>query len=80
MTIDEAREKITDRYGKPLKKAKEKPTVEQSVLAWDLLNELIELGYCHSFQYIESHSWVLDFLYSESAILDKALKIRGNKE
>ena len=65
--------KIKDREGNALKKPERKPTLEQSVLAWAVLNELMELGYCHNFQC--SDRWVRDYIYEVSAILDKAKKV-----
>ena len=42
---------IKDRYGKELKKSEYMPTIQQSIDSWALVNELIELGYCHNFQH-----------------------------
>lgn len=65
---------ITDRYGNELKKAKNKPTVMQSVNSWDIVNELIELGYCHNFQY-DVREDIVDYIYEISAIIDKAIMV-----
>ena len=65
---------ITDRYGNELKKPEQKPTIQQSLDAWALLNELIELGYVHNFQ--NEAPWVVDYLYDLSALIDKAFKIK----
>lgn len=65
--------KIKDREGNALKKPDRKPTLEQSVLAWAVLNELMELGYCHNFQC--SDWWVRDYIYEVSAIINKARKV-----
>lgn len=65
---------IKDRYKRPLKKAKQHPTLMQSVYAWALLNELLELGYPHNFQ--AERSDIALYGYSISAIIDKAFKIR----
>jgi hypothetical protein len=67
-------DRIKDRYKKPLKKAKQRPTLMQSVYAWALLNELLELGYPHNFQ--AERSDIADYGYSISAIIDKAFRIR----
>ena len=69
---------IKDRYKKPLKKAKQRPTLMQSVYAWALLNELLELGYPHNFQ--AERSDIADYGYNISAIIDKAHKIRDLEE
>lgn len=66
-------DKIKDRYGNALKKPVNKPTLEQSIFAWAAINELIELGYCHNFQCADS--WVRDYIYDVSAIIDKANEI-----
>ena len=66
-------DKIKDRYGNALKKPDDKPTLEQSIFAWAVVNELIELGYCHNFQC--SDLWVRDYIYDVSAIIDKANEI-----
>lgn len=65
---------ITDRYGNELKKPEQKPTVQQSVDAWALLNELLELGYPHNFQHEKPH--ISNYLFDLSALIDKALKIK----
>lgn len=65
---------IKDRYKRPLKKAKQRPTLMQSVYAWALLNELLELGYPHNFQ--AERSDIADYGYGISAIIDKAFRIR----
>lgn len=64
---------ITDRYGNELKKAKNKPTVMQSIYAWYVLNELVELGYLHNFQHERDD--IVDYIYEVSAIIDKARKV-----
>lgn len=66
-------DKIKDRYGNALKEPDKKPTLEQSVFAWAVINELKELGYVHDF-YAEA-SWVVEFCYDVSAILDKARRV-----
>lgn len=65
---------ITDRYGNELKQPEQKPTLEQSVQAWALLNELLELGYPHNFQHEKPH--ISNYLFDLSALIDKALKIK----
>ena len=65
---------IKDRYKRPLKKAKQRPTLMQSVYAWALLNELLELGYPHNFQ--AERGDIADYGYSISAIIDKAFRIK----
>lgn len=65
---------IKDRYGHPLKEPKQRPTLMQSVYAWALLNELLELGYPHNFQ--AERSDIADYGYRISAIIDKAFRIR----
>jgi hypothetical protein len=64
---------IKDRYGNVLRKPYDNPTLEQSIYAWALINELMELGYLHNFQCADP--WVRDYCYDVSAIIDKAKKI-----
>lgn len=70
--------RIKDRYKRPLKEPKERPTLMQSIYAWALLNELLELGYPHNFQ--AERSDLADYGYNISAIIDKAHKIRDLEE
>ena len=69
---------ITDRYGNELKQFEQKPTLQQSLDSWALLNELIELGYVHNFQ--NGDRWVVNYLYDLSALIDKAFKIKREVE
>lgn len=71
-------DRIKDRYKEPLKKAKQRPTLMQSIYAWALLNELLELGYPHNFQHERAD--LADYGYNISAIIDKAHKIRDLEE
>ena len=66
---------IKDRYGNELKKADEKPTVMQSINSWDLVNELIELGYPHNFQHERTD--IADYMFKVSGIIDKAFEIKA---
>ena len=66
---------IKDRFGKELKKPEHRPTIQQSVDSWALVNELIELGYFHNFQ--NGISDIADYIYKVSALLDKALLIKA---
>lgn len=68
---------ITDRYGNELKTPEQKPTVQQSLDAWALLNELLELGYPHNFQHEKPH--ISNYLFDLSALIDKALKIKRGR-
>lgn len=65
---------ITDRYGNAMKEPEQKPTVQQSLDSWALLNELIALGYPHNFQHEKPH--ISNYLFDLSALIDKALKIK----
>jgi hypothetical protein len=65
---------ITDRYGNALKEPEQKPSLQQSLDAWALLNELLELGYPHNFQH-ESPN-ISGYLYDISALIDKAYEIK----
>lgn len=65
---------ITDRYGNALKQPEHKPSVQQSLDAWALLNELLDLGYPHNFQHEAPH--ISNYLFDLSALIDKALKIK----
>lgn len=68
---------ITDRYGNELKAPEHKPTLQQSLDAWALLNELLELGYPHNFQHEAPH--ISNYLFDLSALIDKALKIKKER-
>lgn len=65
---------IIDRYGNDLKQPEQKPTVQQSLYAWALMNELLALGYPHNFQHEAPH--ISSYLYNISALIDKAYKIK----
>lgn len=65
---------ITDRYGNELIRPDQKPTFDQALDSWALLNELIELGYPHNFQHEAPH--ISGYLFDLSALIDKALKIK----
>lgn len=65
---------IQDRYGNGLKKAETKPTVMQAVNSWDLLNELIRLGYPHNFQ--QERPDLVKYLYQLSGLIDMAYQIK----
>lgn len=69
---------ITDRYGNALKQPEQKPTVQQSLDAWALLNELLGLGYPHNFQHEAPH--ISGYLYDISALIDKAYKIKAKEQ
>ena len=70
---------IKDRYGYALKKADKKPTVTQSINSWDLVNELIEIGYPHNFQHERTD--IADYMFKVSGIIDKAFEIKaGGKD
>lgn len=62
--------RVIDRYGKELESTDRKPTVEQSVLSWYLVNELISLGYPHNFQ--AERSDIRNYMYDVSSLIDKA--------
>lgn len=65
---------ITDRYGNELITPEQKPTVQQSLDAWALLNELLEIGYPHNFQNELPH--IRNYMFDISALIDKAFKIK----
>ena len=69
---------ITDRYGNALRQPEQKPTVQQSLDAWALLNELLGLGYPHNFQHVAPH--ISGYLYDISALIDKAYKIKEKEQ
>lgn len=69
---------ITDRYGNALKDPEQNPTLQQSLDAWALLNELLELGYPHNFQHEAPN--ISGYLFDISALIDKARKIKGSCE
>lgn len=65
---------ITDRYGNELKMPKQAPTLQQSLDAWALLNELVEIGYPHNFQHEALH--IRNYMSDIASLIDKALKIK----
>ena len=65
--------RVIDRYGKELEFTDKKPTVEQAVLSWWLINELITIGYPHNFQ--GERSDIRNYMYDVSSLIDKARKI-----
>jgi len=69
---------IKDRYGKELKNPEHRPTIQQSIDSWALVNELVELGYCHNFQHERSD--IRNYIYDVSALIDKAQEIKKPKE
>lgn len=69
---------ITDRCGNALKEPEQKPSLQQSLDAWALLNELLELGYPHNFQHEAPH--ISNYLFDLSALIDKALKIKRSTD
>lgn len=69
---------ITNRYGNALKQPEQKPTVQQSLDAWALLNELLELGYPHNFQHEAPH--ISGYLNDISAMIDKAYEIKATEQ
>lgn len=69
---------ITDRYGNVLKEPEQKPSLQQSLDAWALLNELLELGYPHNFQHEKPH--ISNYLFDLSALIDKALEIKRSTD
>lgn len=77
-SVEEIAKQIKDRYGISLSNPKAKPTLDQSVLSWWLINELITIGYPHNFQ--NERSDIRDYLYDVSSFLDKARKIANYKE
>lgn len=78
MEVNKFFETITDRYGDALKEPEKKPTLVQSIQAWALLNELLELGYPHNFQHESPH--ICNYLFDLSALIDKALKIKRSAD
>lgn len=51
-----------------------KPTVQQSIDAWHLLLDLIDVGYPHNFQ-LERRD-IVDYMYSVSKLVKRAYKIK----
>jgi hypothetical protein len=74
MEVKKSFEPITDRYGNELIRPDEKPTFDQALDSWALVNELLKLGYPHNFQYEEPH--ISNYLFDLSALIDKTLKIK----
>lgn len=50
------------------------PTMQQSIEAWCLLNDLIELGYPHNFQHEMPH--IRDYMYGVSDLVKDAMGIK----
>ena len=69
---------ITDRYGNELIRTDEKPTFDQALDSWALVNELLKLGYPHNFQHEAPH--ISGYLFDLSALIDKAFKIKKESE
>lgn len=55
-----------------------KPTVAQSIEAWHLMLDLIEVGYPHNFQ-LERFD-LRDFCYDISDLIKRAYKIRNGED
>lgn len=72
-SVEEIAKQINDRYGISLSNPKTKPTLDQSVLSWWLINELITIGYPHNFQ--GERSDIRNYMYDVSSLIDKARKI-----
>lgn len=65
--------KVADRYGETLEQPECRPTVEQSVLSWALVNELYKASYPHNFQ--RERQDLRDFCYQMSVLKDYAARI-----
>lgn len=65
-------ENVKDRNGDALREPSVRPTLEQSIYAWAVMRELVELGYCHTYQ------WA--YIYDVSKIIDKAIWVIGMKQ
>lgn len=76
-SVEEIAKQINDRWGISLSNPKTKPTLDQSVLSWWLINELITIGYPHNFQYERSD--IRNYMYDVSSLIDKARKIADLK-
>ena len=67
---------ITDRYGNALKQTEQKPTVQQSLDAWALLNELLELDYPHNFQH--EPLWIVQYMKAITKVVSMAYEVLTN--
>lgn len=56
----------------------DKPTIEESIKSYEIVKELVNLGFPHNFQ-LES-SWVVDYCYKASDIIRKAMDIKQNQK
>ena len=54
------------------------PTLNQSLEAWCLLNDLIKVGYPHNFQREAPH--IKNYMYAISDLVKDAIHIRDGKE
>ena len=55
-----------------------KPTLQQSLEAWCLLNDLIELGYPHNFQKELPH--IRNYMWKVTDLVRDAIHIRDGRE
>lgn len=55
-----------------------KPTVAQSITSWHIVNDLIDLGYLHDFQYESPH--IRNYMYKISEIIDQAFEVKKEAE
>ena len=55
-----------------------KPTLAQSIASWNILNDLIDLGYPHNFQGELPH--IRDYMYQITEIIDNAYEVKKGYE
>ena len=51
-----------------------RPTLQQSIDAWCVLNDLIELGFPHNFQHEAPH--IKSYMYEVAYIVEDAIRIK----
>lgn len=56
----------------------DKPTVEEMIISYNIVKQLVELGYPYSFQH--ENEWVVDYCYKISEIVKQAMEIKKHQE
>lgn len=51
-----------------------KPTLEQSIASWVVLNKLLEVGYPHNFQ--RERSDIMDYMFDISEVIRLAFDVK----
>lgn len=65
---------ITDRFGNELRKPIRNSTQGQAELSFALMDELLDIGYCHDYQ--NERYDIVEYINRISYLIDKARKIK----